>query len=290
MRSASSRNNIINTKKMPYTTILTSFLLLSGNYVNAFIAQDARRLSSFSRVLPITTTCDAGISFSSSRLEMSSSVSAEKSFIKNELRSAAMKLHTTMQAPKEGKVVVEEPKERYVATHDDYLAFLVDSRHVYQALEEIVNATPELEKFRNTGLERTKSLDQDIDYLVKEFNLEMTDVGEYGKTYASDIRKMIENRSIPEFMCHYYNFYFAHTAGGRRIGRMMSFSLLNKKVLQFHKWDRPLNKVSAEVKDNIEEIAATWTQEEKDECVAGTPGAFRGGGGLNAYLFKGKNA
>jgi len=275
---------------MQLTTILSAFLLLSGNYVNAFVGQHAKKLLSFRSVLPIT--CDAGISFlsGSSRLEMSSSVSAEKSFIQNELRGAAMKLHTTMQAPKEGEVVVEEPKERYVTTHDDYLAFLVDSRHVYQALEDAVNTKPELEQFRNTGLERTKSLDQDIDYMVEEFKLEMPDVGEYGRSYASEIREIVENRSIPEFMCHYYNFYFAHTAGGRKIGKMMSQLLLEKKVLQFYKWDKPLNKMSGEVKDNIEKMAANWTQEEKNECVAGTPGAFRGGGGINAYLFKGKNA
>jgi heme oxygenase len=36
-------------------------------------------------------------------------------------------------------------------------------------------------------------------------------------------------------MCHYYNFYFAHTAGGRMIGKQMSALLLDKKTLDFYK-------------------------------------------------------
>ena len=41
--------------------------------------------------------------------------------------------------------------------------------------------------------------------------------------------------AVPEFMCHYYNYYFAHTAGGRMIGKQMSALLLNKKTLEFYK-------------------------------------------------------
>lgn len=153
-------------------------------------------------------------------------------FIATELRGAAMKLHTTQQAPKEGKVIVEEPKEKYVTTHDDYLAFLVDSKHVYEALEDIVNQRHELSQFRNTGLERTKALEQDIEFMVKEFHLKRPEVGEFGRMYATELRAI---ESIPEFMCHFYNYYFAHTAGGRMIGKQMAALLLDKKTLEFYK-------------------------------------------------------
>ena len=49
-------------------------------------------------------------------------------FIETELRGAAMKLHTRSQAPKEGQAKEQKPKEKYVPTRDDYLAFLVDSK------------------------------------------------------------------------------------------------------------------------------------------------------------------
>lgn len=153
-------------------------------------------------------------------------------FIATELRGAAMKLHTTRQAPKEGQVKAQEPQEKYVPTHDDYLHFLVDSQYVYQALEDIVNEKDELKQFRDTGLERTTGLETDIDFMMKEYNLARPAVGDFGKRYADEIRSIT---SIPEFMCHYYNFYFAHTAGGRMIGKQMASLLLEKKTLEFYK-------------------------------------------------------
>jgi heme oxygenase len=237
---------------------------------------------------------------------------ATGTFIETELRGAAMKLHTTQQAPKEGGVVEEAPKEPYVPNRDDYLAFLVDSKHVYEAMEEIVNEKEELAQFRNTGLERTKALEQDIQFMVKEYGLKCPPVGACGKHYAEQLRSM---KSIQEFMCHYYNFYFAHTAGGRMIGKQMSALLLDKKTLEFYKvstipgvkcchfsyesspavscltkWDGDLNQIKARVKDDIEKMVAKWSREEKDECVAATASAFQYGGGINTYLTKGKNS
>jgi heme oxygenase len=118
-------------------------------------------------------------------------------FIATELRGAAMKLHTTQQAPKEGKVVVEEPKEKYITTHEDYLAFLVDSKHVYEALEDIVNQRHELSQFRNTGLERTKALELDIKFMVKEYGLKKPEVGEFGRKYAAELRAIEIRSRVP---------------------------------------------------------------------------------------------
>ncbi|CAB9500205.1 Heme oxygenase 1, chloroplastic [Seminavis robusta] len=205
-------------------------------------------------------------------------------FIETELRGAAMKLHTKQQAPKEGQVEVKKPAKPYTPTRDDYLAFLVDSKHVYEALEDIVNENEALEMFRNTGLERTEALETDIEFMVKEYGLSRPEVGEFGKTYATQLREIAADGSIPELMCHYYNFYFAHTAGGRMIGKQMSALLLEKKTLEFYKWDGDLNEIKGRVKESIEAMAATWSQEEKDACVAGTADAFRGGGMINAYL------
>jgi heme oxygenase len=38
-----------------------------------------------------------------------------------------------------------------------------------------------------------------------------------GNTYAALLHKL-GKEDPPAFICHYYNFYFAHTAGGRMIG------------------------------------------------------------------------
>lgn len=162
---------------------------------------------------------------------------ATESFIQTELRGAAMKLHTREQSPKEGQVEVTPPKEPYVTTRADYLAFLVDSQHVYKAMEDIVNERDELAVFRNTGLERVTPLEKDIAFMMAEYGLERPAVGKPGTGYAAELRQI---RSIPEFICHYYNHHFAHTAGGRMIGKQMSALLLDKKTLEFYKVRRVL--------------------------------------------------
>jgi heme oxygenase len=156
----------------------------------------------------------------------------ETSFIDSELRGAAMKLHTKSQAPREGQAAEPSPKPpQHTTTHADYLQFLVDSKHVYEKMEDIVNQHDELAMFRNTGLERTKALELDIAFMTTFYNLQRPSVGEFGVSYANALQQM----EIPAFLCHYYNWYFAHTAGGRMIGKQISKLLLDGKTLEFYK-------------------------------------------------------
>lgn len=154
------------------------------------------------------------------------------SFIDEELRGAAMKLHTREQAPKEGQVVQAPASSKpYTPGIEDYLAFLVDSQHVYAAFERIVHDTPELADFCDTGLERTIPLEKDIEYVTTEYNVPRPEVGTPGREYA----ELLPTLKLPAFVCHYYNHYFAHTAGGRMIGKKMSSLLLNDTTLEFYK-------------------------------------------------------
>lgn len=227
-----------------------------------------------------------------SSLVMSASVdtTAERgSFIETELRAAAMKLHTRSQAPKEGEAPERVQREPYVPTRDDYMAFLVDSQHVYQAIEDVVADTEQLAVFRNSPLDRVKALEKDIDLMEKEYCLKKPDVGNAGQDYAEHIRKLGKDGSVNEFLCHYYNFYFAHTAGGRMIGKQMSTLLLDKKTLEFYKWDGNINEIKDRVKNDIEELVADWSPEERKRCTDETAAAFRGGGSLNMYLAGGQS-
>lgn len=142
-----------------------------------------------------------------------------------------MILHTREQAPREGQAP-SKPAEPYTPCHADYLAFLVDSQHVYQAMEDMVNSREELACFRNTGLERVIPLEKDIEFVCQNYNLPRPPVGTPGLSYAEILRGI---QSVPEFICHYYNFYFAHTAGGRMIGKQMSKLLLDSRTLEFYK-------------------------------------------------------
>jgi len=95
--------------------------------------------------------------------------------------------------------------------------------------------------------------------------------------------------NLPSFVCHYYNHYFAHTAGGRMIGKQMSALLLDKKELEFYKWDGDINKIKENVKTTLESMISQFSDDEKEECINATPDTFRYGGGLMSYLSGGKS-
>ena len=102
----------------------------------------------------------------------------KEGFIETELRAAAMKLHTRVQAPKEGKAPEKKEKKPHVITHDDYMAFLVDSQHVYKAIEDVVSTTEAFAVFRDSPLDRVKALDIDIAFMEKEYSIKKPDVGQ----------------------------------------------------------------------------------------------------------------
>jgi len=51
-----------------------------------------------------------------------------------------------------------------------------------------------------------------------------------------------------------------------------------------------LNKIKATVKESIEEMAAQWSKDERQESVDATAAAFMGGGAINSYLSGGQSA
>mmetsp|Transcript_17093 Transcript_17093/g.49539 ORF Transcript_17093/g.49539 Transcript_17093/m.49539 type:complete len:251 (+) Transcript_17093:29-781(+) len=200
-------------------------------------------------------------------------------FVQTEMRKAAMALHTRDQAPREGKQKAEKPMAQWAPTREGYLQFLVDSRVVYAKMEEIVNERPEFEKLRNTGLERVEALNEDIAWFESE-GLPAPEPTDAATGYARDLSAM----SVPAFTCHFYNYYFAHTAGGRMIGKQMSDMLLDGRVLNFYKWDGDVKEMLDAARREIDAMAAAWSDAEREECLAETAASFKGGGGPMASL------
>ncbi|KAI4335728.1 hypothetical protein L6164_014344 [Bauhinia variegata] len=203
-----------------------------------------------------------------------------KGFVE-EMRFVAMKLHTKDQA-KEGEKEVKEPEERSVTkwepTIDGYLRFLVDSKLVYDTLEKIVEdaAYPFYAEFRNTGLERSASLAKDLEWF-KEQGYTIPEPSSPGLTYAQYLKELSE-KDPQAFICHFYNVYFAHSAGGRMIGRKMAEKILNKKELEFYKWDGDLSQLLQNVRDKLNKVAEGWTREEKNHCLEETEKSFKHSG------------
>ena len=213
------------------------------------------------------------------------SESEKDSFVQTEMRNAAMALHTRDQAPREGKQPAQRPVQAWQPGRSDYLQFLVDSKHVYTTLEELVEATPRFASFRNSGLERSAALATDIAWFAEQ-GVSTPPVAEQGRSYAVLLREMIAAEKYEEFVCHFYNFYFAHTAGGRMIGKRMADMLLDGRKLEFYQWSA--GDVDKELlpglRGKIDDMVGEWSREQKDACLAETATSFRTGGSLLQHL------
>jgi hypothetical protein len=79
-------------------------------------------------------------------------------------------------------------------------------------------------KFQSTGLERSAALAADIAWFREQYGLPAPELKEEGpgRTYARHLQQ-IATDDPQFFICHFYNYYFAHTAGGRMIGNKVGF-------------------------------------------------------------------
>lgn len=57
------------------------------------------------------------------------------------------------------------------------------------------------------------------------------------------------------FICHFYNTYFAHTAGGRMIGSKVSQMILDNKQLEFYKYESDVKELLNAVRDKINDVS-----------------------------------
>jgi heme oxygenase (biliverdin-producing, ferredoxin) len=81
-------------------------------------------------------------------------------------------------------------------------------------------------------------------------------------------------------MCHYYNYYFAHTAGGRMIGAQVSKTALEGWMGDFYKWEGNVKELLNGAREKMNGMAAEWSREEKDVCLAETTNTFQYSGSL----------
>ena len=55
----------------------------------------------------------------------------------------------------------------------------------------------------------------------------------------------------------------------------VSSMLLDNAVLEFYKWDGEVKDMLAHVRDNLNEVAESWTREQKDRCLEETAKSFQ---------------
>lgn len=78
-------------------------------------------------------------------------------------------------------------------------------------------------QFHNTGLERAENLAKDLEWF-KEQGHSVPEPSTPGVDYSLYIEQL--SKEDPQsFICHFYNTYFAHTAGGRMIGKKVKITI-----------------------------------------------------------------
>ncbi|KAL3623986.1 Heme oxygenase 1 [Castilleja foliolosa] len=197
-----------------------------------------------------------------------------------EMRQVAMKLHTKDQSREGEKENQGPPVAKWDPSVEGYLKFLVDSKLVFDTLERIVDkaAIPDYAEFRNTGLERSKSLAKDLEWF-KQQGHDIPEPSSPGISYSQYLEELSE-KDPQAFICHFYNTYFAHTAGGRMIGRKVAETILNGKELEFYRWDGDLSQLLQNVRDKLNIVAENWTRDEKDHCLEETEKSFKFSGDI----------
>ncbi|PHT75150.1 Heme oxygenase 1, chloroplastic [Capsicum annuum] len=128
-------------------------------------------------------------------------------------------------------------------------------------------------EFRNTGLERSEVLAKDLEWFRQQGHA-IPEPSTPDVSYARYLEELSE-KDPRAFICHFYNTYFAHSSGGRMIGRKVSnvvfevFSIilrctsdtvvaekiLNKKELEFYKWDGDVSQLLQNVRDKLNKVA-----------------------------------
>ncbi|XP_047270993.1 heme oxygenase 1, chloroplastic isoform X3 [Capsicum annuum] len=122
-------------------------------------------------------------------------------------------------------------------------------------------------EFRNTGLERSEVLAKDLEWFRQQGHA-IPEPSTPDVSYARYLEELSE-KDPRAFICHFYNTYFAHSSGGRMIGRKVAEKILNKKELEFYKWDGDVSQLLQNVRDKLNKVAENWTREQKNHCLRG---------------------
>ncbi|RZC43591.1 hypothetical protein C5167_036536 [Papaver somniferum] len=195
-----------------------------------------------------------------------------------ELRSVAMKLHVKEPAKEGGKkkTMAQILMGAEMPSLDGYVKFLVDSKLVYDTLENIISNPTSwpCAQLRNTGLERSGALANDLEWFSQEMGMQIPSPTAFGISYACYLEEisMKNPKAIP---CHFYDIYFGHAVGGRILGKKVAEKILENKELEFYKYNGELSEMLQNVREKLNIVAEGWSREDKDQCLEQTEISFK---------------
>ncbi|XP_074279302.1 putative inactive heme oxygenase 2, chloroplastic isoform X2 [Silene latifolia] len=158
---------------------------------------------------------------------------------------------------------------------DGFLKYLVDSKLVFDVIEGVVEDSNDVSYayFRRTGLERSESLARDLEWFRQQDML-IPEPSNPGITYAAYLKEL-SGKSAPLFLCHFYNSYFSHIAGGQVIAKQVAEKLLGEKELDFYKWDNNAEELLKDVREKLNMLGEHWSRDDKNKCLKEATKSFR---------------
>ncbi|KAL2242065.1 UNVERIFIED_CONTAM: putative inactive heme oxygenase 2, chloroplastic [Sesamum indicum] len=217
----------------------------------------------------------------------------EKKGITEEMRFVAMKLRNSGKVKRKNNSAVDgeseeeetgneggqedNPKdgETWQPSMEGFLKYLVDSELVFSTVERIVDESSDVSYvyFRKTGLERSDCISRDLKWLSEQGNV-IPEPSNPGITYVQYLEELAE-KTPPLFLCHFYNIYFSHIAGGQVIAKQVSRKLLEGRELEFYRWEGDAEELLRAVREKLNALGEHWSRDEKNKCLREATKAFR---------------
>ncbi|GJR80420.1 probable inactive heme oxygenase 2, chloroplastic [Tanacetum coccineum] len=156
---------------------------------------------------------------------------------------------------------------------DGFLRYLVDSRFVFSTIERLVDESQDVSfaYFRNTGLERSESFTEDIEFISQQLTIpEPLFTSKKYVKYLEDLAA----ENPPLFFSHLYNIYFSHITGGQVIARKVSEKLLNGRELAICQWPGDPEVLLKNMREKLNALGQHWSRDEKNKCLKETSKSF----------------
>ncbi|KAL9244181.1 hypothetical protein vseg_017984 [Gypsophila vaccaria] len=201
--------------------------------------------------------------------------------ITEEMRFVAMKLRTINNTNRNNHDDHDDDDDgdgdaaTWMPSLEGFLKYLVDMKLVFDTIERVVEASHDVSYayFRKTGLERSESLARDLEWFG-ERNMLIPEPSSPGVSYAAYLKELSE-KSPPLFLCHFYNIYFSHIAGGQVIAKQVVEKLLVEKELNFYNWDKDAEESLKDVREKLNRLGEHWSRDDKNKCLKEATKSFR---------------
>ncbi|GFP94537.1 probable inactive heme oxygenase 2 chloroplastic [Phtheirospermum japonicum] len=192
------------------------------------------------------------------------------------MRFVAMKLRNSEKEDNKEEKNDGGDEDTWQPSMEGFLKYLVDSELVFRTVERIVDESSDVSYvyFRKTGLERSDCILKDLEWLRSEQGNVIPEPSNPGVTYVEYLKELAEN-SPPLFLCHFYNIYFSHIAGGQVIAKQVSDKLLKGREMEFYKWDGDAQELLRGVREKLNALGEHWSRDEKNKCLREATKAFR---------------